>query len=78
MAVRCYNVVAGIACYEYKHGWTFLTLWDGRGLSAATWKPMLPSIQPHGTMNPVFCSYLVENNQSQLLTRTETLSQKKG
>ena len=36
MAVDGYYVVGGIACHEYKHGWKFLTLWDGYGLSEAT------------------------------------------
>ena len=31
-------------------------------------------IPPNGTSNPIFRSYLVENNESQLLTRAETLS----
>ena len=34
-------------------------------------------IQPDGGINAVFCSYLVENNEGQLLTRAETLSQHK-
>ena len=34
-------------------------------------------IQPHGNINPIFRSYLVENNEGQLLTRAETLSQRK-
>ena len=34
-------------------------------------------IQPDGGINPIFCSYLVENNEGQLLTRAETLSQRK-
>ena len=34
-------------------------------------------IQPDGSFNPVFCSYLVENNEEQLLTRAKTLSQRK-
>ena len=32
-------------------------------------------IQPDGSINPIFCSYLVDNNEGQLLTRAETLSQ---
>ena len=40
MAVDGYYVVAGIAPHEYKQGWKFLTLWDGYGLSEATWEPM--------------------------------------
>ena len=32
-------------------------------------------IQPDGSINPFFRSYLVENNKRQLLTRAETLSQ---
>ena len=32
-------------------------------------------IQPNGTINPIFRFYLVEKNESQLLTRGETLSQ---
>ena len=34
-------------------------------------------IQPDGSINPIFCTYLVENNQGQLLTRAETMSQRK-
>ena len=33
--------------------------------------------QPDGSVNPIVCSYLVENNEGQLLTRAETLSQRK-
>ena len=77
MAVDGYYVVAGIARDEYKQGWKFLTLWDGFGLSEATWEPMSTFIQPHGSINPILRSYLVENNEGQLLTRAETLSQHK-
>ena len=35
-------------------------------------------IQCDGTINPIFYSYLVENNESQLLTRVETLSQRRN
>ena len=34
-------------------------------------------IQPDGSIIPIFRSYLVENNEGQLLTRAETLSQRK-
>ena len=34
-------------------------------------------IQPDGSINPIFRSFLVENNEGQLLTRAETLSQRK-
>ena len=68
VAVDGYYVVAGIARHEYKQGWNFLTLWDGYGLSEATWEPMSAFIQPDGSMNPIFRSYLVENNEGQLLT----------
>ena len=34
-------------------------------------------IQPDGSINPIFRSYLVENNEGQLLTRAETMSQGK-
>ena len=77
MAVDGYYVVAGIARQEYKQGWKFLTLWDGYGLSEATWEPMSALIQPDRSINPIFCSYLVENNEGQLLTRAETLSHRK-
>ena len=49
MAVDGYYVVAGIAPHEYKQGWKFLTLWDGYGLSEATWEPMSAFIQPDGS-----------------------------
>ena len=77
MAVNGYYVVAGIARHEYKEGWKFLTLWDGYGLSEGTWEPMSAFIQRDGSINPIFRSYLVENNEGQLLTRAETLSQQK-
>ena len=34
-------------------------------------------IQPDGSINPIFRSYLVENNEGQLLTRAETMYQRK-
>ena len=34
-------------------------------------------IQPDGSINPVFRTYLVENNEGQPLTRAETMSQRK-
>ena len=76
-AVDGYYVVAGIARREYKQGWKFLTLWDGYGLSEATWEPICAFIQPNRSINPIFRSYLVGNNEGQLLTRAETLSQRK-
>ena len=75
MAVDRYYMVAGIARHEYKQGWKFFTLWDRIGLSEATWEPMSAFIQPDGSINPIFCSYLVENNEGELLTRAEDLSQ---
>ena len=77
MAVDGYYVIAGIARHEYKQGWKFLTLWDGYGLSEATWEPMSAFTQQDGSINPIFRSYFVENNEGQLLTRAETLSQRK-
>ena len=77
MAVDGYYIVAGIARHEYKQGWKFLTLWQGYGLSEAIREPMPAFIQPGGGIKPVFRSYLVENNEGQLLTRAETLSQRK-
>ena len=77
MAVDGYYVVAGIARHEYKQNWKFVTLWDGYGLSEATWEPMSAFIQPDRSIKTIFRSYLVENNQGQLLTRAETLSERK-
>ena len=34
-------------------------------------------IHPDGSINPILRSYLVEINEGQLLTRAETLSQRK-
>ena len=70
-------VVAGIVRHEYKQGWKFLTLWDGYGLSEATWERMSAFMQPDGSINPMFRTYLVENNEGQLLTRAGTMSQRK-
>ena len=50
---------------------------DSYGLSQATWEPMSAFIQPDGSIHPIFRSNLVENNEGQLLTRAETLSQRK-
>ena len=77
MAVDGYYVVAGIARHEYKQGWKFLTLWDSYWLSEATLEPMSAFIQPDGGINPILRSYLVEDKQGQLLTRAETLAQRK-
>ena len=77
MAVDGYYVVAGIARHEYEQGWKFLTLWDGSGLSEATLEPMSAFIQPDGSINPIFRTYFIENNEGQLLTRAETMSQRK-
>ena len=77
MAVDGYYAVAGIARHKYKQGWNILTLWDGYGLSEATWEPMSAFNQPDGSINPISRSYLVENNEGQVLTRAETLSQRK-
>ena len=63
--------------FQKKKGRRFLTLWDGYGLSEATWEPISAFIQPDGSINPNLRSYLVENNEGQLLTRAETLSQRK-
>ena len=76
-AVNGYYVVAGIARHEYKQRWKFLTLLEGYAVSEATWEPMSALIQPNGRINPVFRSYLVENNEGQLLTRAETLCERK-
>ena len=34
-------------------------------------------IQPDGSINPIFRTYLVENNEVQLLTRAETMPKRK-
>ena len=52
MAVDGYYVVAGIARHEYKQGWKFLTLWDGYGLSEATWEPISASYNQMGVSTP--------------------------
>ena len=77
VAVDGYYVFAGVARDEFKQGSKFLTLWDGYGLSEATWEPKSALIHPNGSINPIFRSYLVENNEGQLLTHAETLSQRK-
>ena len=41
------------------------------------WEPMSAFIQPDGSINPIFRTYVVENNEGQLLTRTEPMSQRK-
>ena len=74
MAVDGYYLVAVIARHEYIQAWKFPTIWHGYGLSEATWEHMSAFIQPDGSINPIFRSYLVENNESQPLTRVETLS----
>ena len=73
-------MVTGLARHEYnqdKHGSKFLTLSDGYGLFEATWQPMSAFIQSYGSIDPIFRSYLVENKEGQLLTRAQTLSQRK-
>ena len=75
MAGDGYYLVAGIARHEYKQGWKFLAPWDGYGVSKATWEPMSAFIQRDGSINPIFWSYLIGNNDGQLLTPAETLSQ---
>ena len=46
-------------------------------LSEATWEPISAFIQPDGSINPIFRSYLLENKERHMLTRAETLSQRK-
>ena len=77
MAVDGYHVAVGIARHEYKQGRKFGTLWDGYGLSEATWEPMSALPQPDGSIQPIFCSYLVEKYEGHLLMRAETLSKRK-
>ena len=77
MAVDGYYVAAGIARHKYNKGWRIFTLLEGYGLSEATWEPMWAFIPPDGSINPILRSYLVENNEGQLLTRAEILSQHK-
>ena len=77
IAVDGYYIVAGIARHEYKQGWKFLTLWEGYAVSDATWEPISAFIPPDGGINPVSRSYLVENDEGQLLIRAETLSHRK-
>ena len=77
MAVDGYYVAAGIPRHEYKQSWKFITLWDGYGFFEATWEPMFAFIRPDGSIHPIFRSHLLENNEGQLLTRAETLSQRK-
>ena len=71
------DVVSGIAPHEHKQGWTFFTLWYGYRLSEVAWEPMSAFIHPDRSYNPIFCSYLFENNEGLLLTRAETLAQRK-
>ena len=66
LAVDGYYVVEGIARREYKQGWKFITLSDGLVLSEATWEPMSAFMQPGGSINQIFWSYLVENTEVQL------------
>ena len=40
MAVDGYYVVVVIARREDKQRWKLMTVWDGYGLSKATWEPM--------------------------------------
>ena len=68
MAVDGYYLVAGIDATSINRAGKIITLWDGYGLSEATWEPMSAFIQPDGSINPIFRSYLVENNEGQLLT----------
>ena len=69
MAVDGYYVVAGIDRHESKQGPKFLvTLWDQCGLSETTWELKTDFIQPARSINPIFRSYLVGNNEGQLLT----------
>ena len=77
MAVDGYYVVAGITRREDKESWNLSTVWAGYGQSEATWEPMSAFIQPDGSMNPAFYSYLIENNEGELLTVAETLSQRR-
>ena len=70
------NVKGGIPSSRRYLPTYLLTLWDGYGLSEATWEPMSAFIQPDGSINPIFRTYLVENNEGQLLTRAETMSQR--
>ena len=73
MANDGYYVVAGIACHKYRKSWKFFTLWDGYGLSEATWYPMSAFIHRDGSIDPIFRSYLGENNDSPRVRRKANL-----
>ena len=77
MAVDGYYAVAGMARPDHKPGSKVLTLWDGQGLFEATWEPISAFMQPHGGIHPIFRSYLVDNNEAQLINQVMTLSERK-
>ena len=77
MAVDGCYVVASIARHEQKQRWKSLTLWEGYGLFEVLQEPMSAFIHPYGTFNPILRSYLVANNDNQLLTHAEHRSERK-
>ena len=77
IAVADYYLVAGIARHGYELGRRLLTLWDGYALFEATWEPMPAFVDPELAINTFFLSDVVENNDSQLQSGAETLSQHK-
>ena len=68
--------------------WVWVVAFAVVPFSSAPWSPLLPlpgswvvscqqQRQPDGSINPVFRSYLVENNEGQLLSPSELPSQRK-
>ena len=76
MAKEGFYLVKSVLRHRYRHGWRFLTLWEGFGVEQATWEPFSAFVLPGGRLNTVLVDYLSQNNLGELLRLAETLASK--
>ena len=76
MAKKGFYLVKCVLRHRYRHGWRFLTLWEGFGVEEATREPFSAFVLPEGRLKLVLVDYLSQNNLGELLRHAQTLASK--